>query len=199
MSNNPSTLPDDHESFAELAAGWALYALDAQDRAAFALHLPICPPCQEAVAEFTEAISGFAAQIPDVAPPPQVWERIRAVALESAPDATSVRLASSDGSTVGRVLVHGQHLQVLAEGLPRNRVRKATYVLWSLPHGEGAPPRALTPFDVDERGAVIGGAGELGAELASISAFAVSFERGRVMPKAPSKVVASGAVAGSGG
>ncbi len=197
MSSAPPIPSNDHEPFTELAAGWALDALTDEDRSVFVEHLPVCPPCQHAVSEFTKALAGVAAQTPDGAPPPRLGESIRAIAMESAPNTTSVRLADTDGNTVGRVLVHGDQLHVIAEGLPRNKVRRSTYVLWSLPHGEGAPPRALTPFDVDREGGTVGGAGALGSELGSISVFAVSIERGRSMPKTPAKVVASGAV-GSG-
>ncbi len=196
MNPIPPALPEDHEPFVELAAGWALDTLTDTDQATFAQHLPECPPCQRTVVEFSEALTAVAVQAPDVAPPPTLGERIRAIAMESAPDTTSVRLADTAGNTVGRVLVHGDQLHVIAEGLPRNKAHKSTYVLWSLPHGEGAPPRALTPFDVNRDGATLGGAGRLGTEFASISAFAVSIERGRTMPKTPAKVVASGAVGG---
>ncbi|GEM_PF-7124671 len=194
-TSNPPVVPDDHELFVELAAGWTLDTLTNADEVIFSEHLPVCPPCRRAVVEFSEALTAVAAQVPDVAPPPTLGERIRVIAMESAPDTTSVRLTDTVGNTVGRVLVHGNQLHVMAEGLPHNKARKSTYVLWSLPHGEGAPPRALTPFDVDRDGATLGGAGRLEAELVNISAFAVSIERGRAMPESPAKVVASGAVA----
>ncbi|MGH3546249.1 MAG: hypothetical protein ACRDPW_10040 [Mycobacteriales bacterium] len=193
MTPVSSVLPADHEPFVELAAGWTLDALKDSDRATFADHLPICPPCQRVVVDFSEVLTAVASQVPDAVPPQILGERIRVVAMESAPGTASVRLADGDGDTVGRVLVHGDQLHVIAEGLPRNKTRRNTYVLWSLPHGEGAPPRAVTPFDVDRYGAALGGAGSLDESLAGISAFAVSIERGRAMPPSPTKVVASGA------
>jgi anti-sigma factor RsiW len=58
----------DHEVFDELAVGWALHALEPEDEAIFARHLPGCARCAETVAETTEVMAGMASDLPPAAP-----------------------------------------------------------------------------------------------------------------------------------
>jgi anti-sigma-K factor RskA len=70
--------PPDHETYEELAAGWALHALEPDDEARFVAHLPGCARCQQAVADFSGALATLAYATPESEPPPSLGERIRA-------------------------------------------------------------------------------------------------------------------------
>ncbi|MFL6239346.1 MAG: hypothetical protein ACJ735_07670 [Actinomycetes bacterium] len=70
-----------HEHFEELAAGHALHALEPGDEQQFDAHLETCAECRRSLAEFSEVAAGLAMSSPEEprpAPPPQVWESIRA-------------------------------------------------------------------------------------------------------------------------
>jgi anti-sigma-K factor RskA len=76
----------EHARYDELAAGYALDALDAQDEADFAGHLPDCSRCQDAVARFTEITAALADTAPPAEPSPDLGARIMAaVARDPAP------------------------------------------------------------------------------------------------------------------
>jgi anti-sigma-K factor RskA len=76
----------DHGRYDELTAGYALDALDPQDEADFAAHLPGCDRCQVAVARFTEITAALAQAVPAAEPSPALGPRIMAaVAREPAP------------------------------------------------------------------------------------------------------------------
>ncbi|WP_116452839.1 anti-sigma factor [Blastococcus litoris] len=85
----------DHQRFDELAVGWALRALEPEDEAVFARHLPGCTRCTATVAETTEVMGALAADLPAVEPSDALAVRIReAVAateqVDPAPAATPV-------------------------------------------------------------------------------------------------------------
>jgi hypothetical protein len=70
-------LDDDHATFDELAVGWALHALEPEDEAAFAVHLPGCARCAETVAETTEVMAAMAADLPAAEPSAELRDRLR--------------------------------------------------------------------------------------------------------------------------
>jgi anti-sigma-K factor RskA len=78
----------EHGRYDELTAGYALDALDPQDEADFAGHLPGCAWCQEAVARFTEITGALADVAPAAEPSPALGQRIMA-AVASAPAAAA--------------------------------------------------------------------------------------------------------------
>lgn len=93
-------------------------------------------------------------------------------------------------ATVAAVMLHDGQRSVVPMGLSPNQVDEQTYVLWGL-NGDEAPT-AVGTFDV-RTGAggpvsVTSGNGETFAQ------YAVSLERGRTAPVAPSSVVAAGQV-----
>jgi anti-sigma-K factor RskA len=67
----------DHETFDELAIGWALHALEPEDEAAFARHLPDCARCERTVAETSEVMAAMAADLPLAEPSEQLRSRLR--------------------------------------------------------------------------------------------------------------------------
>jgi anti-sigma-K factor RskA len=76
MSRTPR--PADHEAFDELAVGWALHALEPDDEAAFALHLPDCPRCARTVADTQDVMAALAADLPQAEPSDGLRHRLRA-------------------------------------------------------------------------------------------------------------------------
>jgi anti-sigma-K factor RskA len=69
---------DPHESYDELAVGWALHALEPEDEAAFAGHLAGCGRCAQTVAETSEVMAALAADLPSAEPSPSLRDRLRA-------------------------------------------------------------------------------------------------------------------------
>ena len=79
----------DHARLGELAAGYALHALEPQEEAEFLRHLPDCAECQDALAGFTEVTAALADSWPESAPAepdqrpdPRLGERIMAAIAE---------------------------------------------------------------------------------------------------------------------
>jgi hypothetical protein len=71
----------DHETFDELAVGWALHALEPEDEAVFAAHLPGCERCARTIAETSDVMAAMASDLP-VAEPSQDLRRRLAEAVE---------------------------------------------------------------------------------------------------------------------
>lgn len=68
----------DHETYDELAVGWALHSLEPEDEALFARHLPDCARCARTVAETSEVMAALAADLPPADPPDELRRRLRA-------------------------------------------------------------------------------------------------------------------------
>jgi len=68
----------DHQHHDELAVGWALHALEPEDEAEFARHLPGCARCAETVAQTTEAMGALAAGLPPAEPSEGLRARLHA-------------------------------------------------------------------------------------------------------------------------
>ena len=73
----------EHEAFDELAVGWALHALEPEDEELFAAHLPTCPRCRQTVGETADVMGALAGDLPPVAPPERLRERLRASVEET--------------------------------------------------------------------------------------------------------------------
>lgn len=71
------TRPDPHAVFDELAAGYALGALEPEDEQLLRRHLASCAGCDRAVAEHTETLAHLAYAAPPVEPPAALLEGIR--------------------------------------------------------------------------------------------------------------------------
>ena len=69
---------DVHDPFDELAVGWALHALEPEDEAVFAAHLPGCQRCATTVAETSEVMAAMATDLPQAEPSAALRDRIRA-------------------------------------------------------------------------------------------------------------------------
>jgi anti-sigma factor RsiW len=68
----------DHQRYDELAVGYALHALEPEDEAEFAGHLPGCARCAQTVAETTEVMGAMAADLPAAEPSSALRDRLRA-------------------------------------------------------------------------------------------------------------------------
>ncbi|MEU9819255.1 anti-sigma factor [Pseudonocardia alni] len=91
---------------------------------------------------------------------------------------------------VAAVVVKDGQRQVMPMGLDPNETADQTYVLWGL-NGDGTP-RAVGTFDV--RAGQSGPVSVESPDSGSYGTYAVSLERGREAPPAPTKVVAAGQV-----
>ncbi|MCF6745331.1 anti-sigma factor [Blastococcus sp. KM273128] len=70
-------------AYDELAVGWALHALEPEDDARFARHLPTCDRCARTVAETSEVMAAMAHDLPAAEPSPALRERLRAAVEET--------------------------------------------------------------------------------------------------------------------
>lgn len=73
----------DHEVFDELAVGWGLHALEPEDEAVFARHLPDCARCARTVAETHDVIAAMAQDLPPAEPSEELRDRLRAAVEET--------------------------------------------------------------------------------------------------------------------
>ncbi|HEV2089262.1 MAG TPA: anti-sigma factor [Cryptosporangiaceae bacterium] len=72
------TQPSRHEVYAELAAGWALHALEPDDEADFAAHMATCSRCAADVDCYLVLLADIAEAMPADEPPASLGARIRA-------------------------------------------------------------------------------------------------------------------------
>jgi anti-sigma-K factor RskA len=68
---------DDHQTFDELAVGWAIHALEPEDEAAFTAHLAGCSRCARTVAETHETMAALALELPPAEPSDRLRHRLR--------------------------------------------------------------------------------------------------------------------------
>jgi hypothetical protein len=77
MTGDVGRTPD-HAALDELAVGWALHALEPEDEALFAVHLPGCARCAATVAETTEVMGAMARDLPAAEPAEGLRARLQA-------------------------------------------------------------------------------------------------------------------------
>lgn len=87
---------DAHEQYAELAVGYALYALEPEEEQVFRAHLAACAACERAVAEHAETLAHLAYAAEPADPPPALLEGIRAGVRASGREAAFPQPASLD-------------------------------------------------------------------------------------------------------
>jgi anti-sigma-K factor RskA len=85
-----------HEAYADLAAGYALDALEPEERAQFQAHVATgCPECQAALTAYGETLVALAREMPRTPAPPEVkaalLRRIAAAQPAARPDRTPAR------------------------------------------------------------------------------------------------------------
>ncbi|MGQ0815960.1 MAG: anti-sigma factor [Gemmatimonadota bacterium] len=67
-----------HQAWSELAAGYSLGSLDADERATFEMHLAGCKDCQAEVDSYRDVVGSIGLGAPVVPPPPHLRARILA-------------------------------------------------------------------------------------------------------------------------
>jgi anti-sigma-K factor RskA len=75
----------DHTLFDELAAGYAVHALEPHDELVFLGHLRHCDRCEQSLADYGEVTAAVAGVTPAAEPPPELRSRILAAALSEGP------------------------------------------------------------------------------------------------------------------
>lgn len=81
MMRSPHLPPDaDGEAFEELAAAYALDALDSDDAASFRSHLTGCPRCQSLLADYRAVAAAFPLTLDEMEASPKLRSRILATA-----------------------------------------------------------------------------------------------------------------------
>jgi anti-sigma-K factor RskA len=73
----------DHARFDELAAGYALGALEPEDEWRFRSHASQCDRCRQALTDYSAVAAALAEAAPDVRPDPQLRARILTAAASS--------------------------------------------------------------------------------------------------------------------
>ena len=73
-----------HAPFEEMAAAYALDALDAPDRRVFEQHLTTCAACQHEVADLRRVATGLGLAVDPIDPPPALKARVLAAATAQA-------------------------------------------------------------------------------------------------------------------
>ncbi|SNS48696.1 Anti-sigma-K factor rskA [Geodermatophilus pulveris] len=122
-----------HEVFDELAVGWALHALEPEDEELFAAHLPTCTRCRQTVAETVDVMGALADDLPPVAPPERLRERLRAAVEQTEQSPTGRADAGRGGPPVP---------PAAADRPPAERRPEAG---WSGAHRATSPPGAADP------------------------------------------------------
>jgi hypothetical protein len=82
--------PDDHEGWSELAAGFALSALDEADEATYIEHAVSCEACRKLEQDFSEVIADLSLITPAVTPPASLKASIMRAVLEDERDRAPV-------------------------------------------------------------------------------------------------------------
>lgn len=93
----------DHARFDELAAGYALHALEPDEESQFRTHARHCPLCQQALAGYADVAAALAETAPPAEPSPELGPRILAVALARDPghDRADTRAADQGAARRG--------------------------------------------------------------------------------------------------
>jgi hypothetical protein len=145
---DPRREHDEHGEWDALAVGWALSALDRDDEALFAAHLPGCARCTATVRESLYTVADLAYALPDETPPASMKTRLMAAV------AAEPRTAAPTDSPAPEE----QEIWPLGEphpGTPGYRTN------WFAEH---QPPAKNEPFPADRAGPVAPEAGTPPAE-----------------------------------
>jgi hypothetical protein len=203
-----------HETFDELAAGYALDALEPADELEFTRHLAECDRCRRSLAEHSlvaAELSSLVLPSSAVRRPPRRWAWVvgaaaaaalvaagavvlrpsspvttQQIALRACQDRAQCHVVSLQD--LARLIVADGAVTVLPEHLgaaPAGRV----YVLWQLPK-DGRPTMVTTLGET--RNGTVGKAHTLALPYGSTAAFGLSVEPVNAVPTKPTKVLAVG-------
>jgi hypothetical protein len=138
---------EDHSRLDELAAGYALYALDPPDEQYFLAHLPGCSRCQDAIDDYRAVTAAMAASLPDTGlgePSGRLRDRIMTAASEqpARPDDDQGPAAEVSDLASRR---HRRRLRAVIAGTAAAAVLAAGGTIWAQVSSSGsgsAPPLA---------------------------------------------------------
>ena len=99
-------------------------------------------------------------------------------------------MSDPGGHAVASVVARQGQVQVVTWGLAENDPDARTYVVWGM-HGHWV---ALGTFDVVQAGMDMRTVGAEASGTADYTGYAISIERGRTAPSAPTDIVAQGKV-----
>jgi hypothetical protein len=106
-------------------------------------------------------------------------------------DAREVTLAGTHTQALAKAVMADDGAYLVASGLATNNRTTSTYVLWAAPATGGAP-RALAAFDVRGGSPVMLTVAHLPMKASQVGQMAISLEKGRNAPAAPTDVVLKG-------
>src|SRR6266542_881558 len=178
--------PVNHSDYEELAAGFALGALEPDEEQAFERHLEGCPACKAGVRELEELSGRLAYAVAPVEPPASLRAAIRrrtglTVRRRMLNDGTASRVALSGPATQSgaRATVLASSPQdrgvLVVEALPEPPQGRV-YELWSLPLGDVAHEARAAVFRFRGRAGVR--AVEFSVPIQPTTAFAITDEPG---------------------
>ena len=105
-----------HDELEALAAGYALSALDLQERQVFEAHLATCGSCVRQAAELGAVAGVLSLDVEEMAPPPQLKQRI--LVMARAEKAVPLQVAPRRGwATAWRGLLLGYRTAAIAAAL----------------------------------------------------------------------------------
>ena len=137
-----------HARYDELAAGYALDALDPEDERQFLTHLPACPRCRAAVSDFTEITAALADSWLADGPSPQLGERIMtAVTHEPGAGLPGPGLIADEPAAAAAGLAERRHrrrLRAFAASAAAAAVLIAGGAVWAVRSGSGSAAAPLT-------------------------------------------------------
>jgi anti-sigma-K factor RskA len=94
-------LPRNHDDYEALAVAWAINALEPAEQAIFEAHRAGCEDCTRIARETLDIAAELAYGVPDVAPPPQLRERLLADAVAARPQRTVPARRRDDATETG--------------------------------------------------------------------------------------------------
>jgi anti-sigma-K factor RskA len=141
----------DHTPFDELAAGYAVHALEPHDELIFLGHLQHCERCEQALVGYGEVTTAVAAATPAAEPPAELRSRILAAALSEGShrdssadtDVTSDGSGAQEGAPVIPLRRHGPRRWLGAAAAAAAAVIIAGGVWAGLGHSGGNAPAPL--------------------------------------------------------
>ncbi|HET6816465.1 MAG TPA: anti-sigma factor [Mycobacteriales bacterium] len=138
----------DDAHWAELAAGYALHALEPDDEAIFTSHLAGCQTCQQTLDDHSLVAAQLASLADDAATAAPPWSRIRPV-IATAPDRSESRQPQpspappADGVVLQMRRRHARLLAAAAAVVGLIGIGVAGWQVTSRSHGSGGVPSAV--------------------------------------------------------
>jgi anti-sigma-K factor RskA len=123
--------PFQHERYREMAAPFALGALDAEEHTEFKAHLRTCDECKQLVTELSQPVAALPLFVPQVAPPPGLRDRVmRAIAAADTDESVPANETAPATTSPWSRFTHAQY--VLAAGIAVLALVAASLLGWAV-------------------------------------------------------------------